>query len=112
MEVTSHTKPVRLPSFSGARKEFHTWWIRFVAYANMCKFLPALKNGGESSMPSSDSMVIDTTTDAGKMIAAAKERNMLAMANLTMAFKTDNLFGLIHKTMSNDWPAGLVHEVV
>jgi hypothetical protein len=65
MEVTSNTKSVRLPSFSGARKDFHTWWIRFVAYANMCKFLAALKAGGELSMPSSDSVVINLTTDAG-----------------------------------------------
>ncbi len=111
MEVTSNTKSVRLPSFSGARKDFHTWWIRFVAYANMCKFLAALKASGEASMPSSDSVVIDLTTDAGKMISAAKERNSLAMANLTMAFETENLFDLIYKTMSTDWPAGLAHEV-
>jgi hypothetical protein len=112
MEVTSSTKLVRLPSFSGARKDFYTWWIRFVAYANMCKFLAALKAGREASMPSSDSVVIDLTTDAGKMIAAAKERNSLAMANVTMAFETENLFGLIYKTMCTDWPAGLAHEVV
>jgi hypothetical protein len=112
MEVTSSMKPVRLPPFSGARKDFHTWWIRVVAYADMCKFLAALKAGRESSMPSSDSVVINLTTGAGKMISAAKERNSLAMANLKMAFETENLFGLIYKTMSTDWPAGLAHEVV
>ncbi len=63
-------------------------------------------------LPSSDLVVIDLTTDAGKMISAAKERNSLAMANLTMAFETDNLFGMIYKTMSTDWPGGLAHEVV
>jgi hypothetical protein len=78
----------------------------------MCKFLAALKAGGESSMPSSDSVVIDLTTDAGKMLSAAKERNSLVMATLTMAFETENLFSLIYKTMSSDWPAGLAHEVV
>ena len=62
-------------------------------------------------LPSSDLVVIDLTTDAGKMISAAKERNSLAMANLTMEFETENLFGLIYKTMSTDWPAGLAHEV-
>jgi hypothetical protein len=78
----------------------------------MCNFLEALKKDGEASMPSSDSVVIDITTDAGKMVAAAKKRNALAMANLTMAFPTENLFGIIYKTMSTDWPAGLAHEVV
>jgi hypothetical protein len=112
MEVSSSLKSVRLPLFSGVRKDFHTWWIRFVAFANMSNFLEALKKGGEASIPSSDSVVIDITTDAGKMVAAAKKRNALAMANLTMAFQTENLFGIIYKTMSTDWPAGLAHEVV
>jgi hypothetical protein len=37
------------------------------------KFLAALQNGGESTMPSSDTEVVDKTTDAGKESAAAKE---------------------------------------
>jgi hypothetical protein len=58
-------------------------------------------------------VVIDITTDASKIVAAAKERNWLHdMANLTMAFQTENIFGLIYKTMSNDWPARLAHKVV
>jgi hypothetical protein len=54
----------------------------------MRKFLAALKKGGEALMPSSDSVVIDIASDTGKMVAAAKERNALAMANLTMAFES------------------------
>jgi hypothetical protein len=46
------------------------------------------------------------------MVAAAKERNLLAMANLTMVFQTENLFGLIYKTMSNDCSAGLAYEIL
>ncbi len=52
----------------------------------MCKSLPSSKNGGQASTPSSDSVVIDITTEPGKMVAAAKKRNALAMANLTKAF--------------------------
>jgi hypothetical protein len=112
MDSTPITKSVRMPSFSGLREDFQTWWIRFVAYANVCKFLGALKKGGEASMPSSDAVVIDMTTELGKKIAAANDRNSLAMANLTMAFETENLFGMIYKTISADWPGGLAHEVV
>jgi hypothetical protein len=112
MDSSTITKSARLSSFSGLRKDFQTWWIRFVAYAYMCKFLAALKKGGEASMPSSDAVVIEMTSETGKKIAAAKERNALAMSNLTMAFETENLFGLIYKTMSNDLPGGLAHEVV
>jgi hypothetical protein len=34
------------------------------------------------------------------------------MANLTMAFETECLLGMIYKAMSNDWQAGLAHLVV
>jgi hypothetical protein len=68
------------------QKDFQTWWIRFIAYVNVCKFWAALKNGGKVSMPSSDLVAIDIATNAGKKAAAAKERNALAVANLTMAF--------------------------
>jgi hypothetical protein len=96
MEVASHhMKLVQLPLSSGVRKDFHIWWIRFVAYANMCKFLAGLKTGGEASMPSSDSVIINTTTDAAKIMAAVKKRDLLALSNLRRAFETDNLFGLI-----------------
>jgi hypothetical protein len=78
----------------------------------VCKFLAALKNGGKASMPFSDAVVIDMTSNSGKMIAAAKERKSSSMDNLTMAFQTENSFGLTYKTMSNDWPAGLAHKVV
>jgi hypothetical protein len=97
---------------SGLGKDFQAWWIRFIAFAKVCKFLAALKNGGEASMPSSDSVVIDIATGVSKKVVAAKERNSLAMANLTMAFQMEIIFGLTCKSMSNNWPAGWAHEVV
>jgi hypothetical protein len=45
----------------------------------VCKFLVvALKNGGNTSMPSSESEVIDEATDAGRETEAAKQRNAMA----------------------------------
>jgi hypothetical protein len=95
MEVSSLTKLVQLPSFSGLQKDFQTWWIRFVAFTDVCKFQAARKNGGDTSMPSSDMVVIDLDTNVGEKIAAAKERNLVAMANLTMAFETESLFDIM-----------------
>ena len=78
----------------------------------MCGFLLALDIGGETTMPESSTEAIDLTTDAGKIPAASKQRNAVAMANLTMAFETENLFGMVYKSMSKDFPAGLAHLVV
>jgi hypothetical protein len=102
MDKTGITKSARLPSFSEMRKDFQTWWIRFVAYMSVCGFLVALEMGGESTMPANNAEVIDMTNDEGKEKAAAKQRNTVAMANLTMAFGTEGLFGKIYKTMSKD----------
>ena len=82
----SEVNVTRLPSFNGTRKDFQTWWVRFIALANISKFVGALKAGGETTMPTSDDESIDESIDAGKAQAAAKHRNALAMANFTMAF--------------------------
>jgi hypothetical protein len=63
-------------------------------------------------MPSIDLVAIGIATNAGKKTAEVKERNAIAMAHLTMAFEIESLFGMIFKSMSNNWPAGLTHRVV
>lgn len=112
MEQTNPTKSAKLPSFSGLRKDYQTWWVRFIAYATVWKFSAALVTGGETTMPSSDAAVLDEMTVTGKASTAAKQRNALAMANLTMAFETEGLLGIVYKSTSSRWPAGLAHEVV
>ena len=37
------TKGVRLPVFDGTHKMFQMWWMRFTAYAVVCKFIKAIK---------------------------------------------------------------------
>ncbi len=63
-------------------------------------------------MHANNAKVIDLADDAGKDKAAEKQRNAVAMANLSMAFETKGLFGMIYKTMSKYWPAGLAYKVV
>jgi hypothetical protein len=62
-----------LPLFSGLRKDFQAWWVRFVACASVGKFLAVLQKNGESTLPQSDTEVIDQTTSADKEKAAAKQ---------------------------------------
>jgi hypothetical protein len=55
----------------------------------------------------------ETTTDVGKLQAAAVKRNVIVMANMTMAFSTDGIMApLVYEAMDEDWPCGLVHKVV
>ena len=112
MENVNETKSVLLPKFDGAYKTFQVWWTRFMAYAAVYRFVQALRIGGEHDLPATEDTVIDTTTDEGKREEAAKKRNALAMANLTMAFTSESTMGLVYKAMSTDWPSGLAHLVV
>jgi hypothetical protein len=69
--------------------------------------------GGESALPQCEAEVIDETTAHGKLVAQAKQRNAVAMANLTIAFEMQGSLGMIYAAMSSAWPAGsLAHEVV
>jgi hypothetical protein len=47
-------------------------------------------------MPSSQATVIDEGTPERVKQAAAKKRNAVAMANLTMAFETDGVMALVY----------------
>ncbi len=108
----SSKKSARLPSFIGLRKDFQTWWIRFIAYAGAWKFQAVLRIGGESDLPPRESDVIDEMTSIGKLAAQAKQRNAVTMVNLTMTFETEGSLRMIYKSMNKDWPEGLAHEVV
>ena len=107
MDSTLSEKSVKLPTFDG----LHAHIPRFKAYATVYKFDQALKVGGERDLPASESVMIDTSTDVRKRQEAAKKRNAVVMANLTMIFMTEATMGLVYKAMSNDWPGGLAHEV-
>ena len=82
------SKSLKLPLFDGEAKTYMIWWSRFEAYAGCIGFLDALEPGGEKVMPRSNKTIVDGTTDEGKLKNAAKKRNQVAMANLTMAFQS------------------------
>jgi hypothetical protein len=58
-------------------------------------------------MPLTEETSYDETTDAGKLTVAAMKRNVIAMANMTMAFTTDGTMVLLYKAMYVYWPSGL-----
>ena len=108
--MDSSDKSVRMPSFDGAPKNFQVWWMRFKAFATVHRFLQALTIGGETDMPATDATVLDSQLDV--LSIAAKKRNAIAMANLTMAFSSEATMGLAYKAITTDWPGGLAHLVV
>jgi hypothetical protein len=82
-------KSLRLPPIDGKPDKFQVWWTRLKAYAGVFGYLAALQPGRETNMPATDKSTINEMTDAGKLQAAAKKRNAIAVANLTMSFTID-----------------------
>lgn len=105
-------KSIPLPTFDGEAKNFQLWWTRFKAYAAVKRFSQAIQRVPDSNLPNTEGAAIDTTTAAGRAQAVALERNMLAIASLTMAFQTEGLINLMLKAESTDWPSGRAHLVV
>jgi hypothetical protein len=111
MDNASEARSVRLtPRFDGTPKAFQVWWIRFMAFATVGKFIKALKN--DTDMPTTEAASIDLSTDRGKLQAAAMNRNAIAISNLTLAFSTEAMMGLVYKAMTTSFPSGLAYMVV
>ena len=101
----SEDSGMKVPVFEGTNKSYTMWWVRFSAYAVMKNFSRALVE--DPALPSKESE--EAATEDAKL---AKRANQVAMASLTMAFKTEAMLNLIFRSMTKDWPGGLAHKVV
>ena len=112
MDTSASERSVRLPTFDGDEKNFQLWWMRFCAYARVYKFASAAKRVRDSNLPLREDETIDVTTDPGKQRAEAKRANDVCMANLTMAFTSEKLMGLVYKATTTAWPSGQAYLVI
>ena len=95
-------KALKLPVFDGEDDKFQMWWLRFICYARVFGFEEALVEGGESDMPLTEKESLDSDTETGKLKIAARKRNSMAMAILTMALSTPGTVALIYDSMEDD----------
>ena len=101
-----------MPSFDGTDEKYQLWWLRFKAFANVHRFGQALEIGGEMTMPTREDTVLDRKVASEKASIDARERNMVAMANLSMALTTDGDISLIYESYTTEWLNGQAHLVV
>ena len=72
--------------FHGSHSTFQLWWIRFVAFVMIFKFIEAVKKGAtDVDMLQDEAEVLDESNSADKKKIVAKNRNAVAMANFSMA---------------------------
>ena len=92
-------KTARVPTFDGESSNCQMWWVRFKAHVKMSGLDKWLKPTIESETPASQEEAenLDETNATDKNKLKAVKRNDEAIANLTLAFTTNDL---LNKTMS------------
>ena len=101
-------KSIPLPTFDGEPKKFQMWWMHFKSYAAVKKFSQAIQRTADPNMPPTEST--NVSQNAAQSIAL--ERNLLAIASLSLAFQSEGQMNMIQKAESKDWPSGKAHIVV
>ena len=103
------SKTVTLPSFSGEKKDYEVWLKRFVAYATLKSFSPALQ---DTHVLPADPENLTTTGEDKKKEQKAIAQNSLAIACLTMSFTKLEDLDSIEDSASTGYPGGVAHEVM
>ena len=96
----------------GDMKEFLIWWICLTAFAsaNGCKLSIGERNA--SKILPDNAEVLDIITADERTMAEAKQKNKIAIVNLTMALVFDRMISLINTSMGTSWPRSLACQVV
>ena len=101
-------KSVSVPTFDGTQKNFSMFWIKMKAFGGVKGFQKALKPEREEDLPATEETVVDENSAAHK----ARDRNLMAMTYLTLAFSTEANMNMIARAQTDEWPNGLVYKVV
>ena len=101
-----------VPRFDGTQSEFLTWWMQFSAFATVGRFGEAIGTTQEVDLPATEATALSADPDIAKRQKAAKWRNNMAIAQLTLAFSKGTLMNIILNAGTTDWPRGLAWNVI
>jgi hypothetical protein len=71
-------------------------------------FSQAIQRTAETDLPTTE----DMNVSQDKPKKAARDRNLMAISCLTLAFQDDALLNIIELSETTDWPSGLAYKVV
>eukprot|EP00957_Ditylum_brightwellii_P109868 8380679-Ditylum_brightwellii.AAC.1 len=78
-------------------------------YGMVYGFGQSIKQTRDPDLPATEGTDINTSNETGQKQAKIVRLNAIVMCNLTMAFPTKSLMGLIYVAITNDWPTGLTY---
>ena len=91
------TNSVQLPKFGGDHKYSQVWWMRFTSYSAVYGFSLSVQKTKYPVFKSGEDTVTNLATAEGKKQEKAKNMNSIAITNLTMAFTSESLIGIVYK---------------
>ena len=101
---------VKLPTFSGKKKDFHTWWVQFCAYCTMKKIHEAQDKAfilpADPKVPEGDNDV------AKKLSKRCVAQNAAVVACLTVASITSDLIEFCTESATKNYPGGIAKVIV
>jgi hypothetical protein len=108
--IADKAKGLPLPLFNVDQVKFKSWWMRFKVFATIKNFSLAIQrtNSKEPKLPATENE--DVSSDNEKRLA--KQRNLMAIACLIMAFQDDASLNILEKSETAEWPSGLAYIVL
>jgi hypothetical protein len=106
--INDSTKSLPLPLFDGEPAKFKSWWMKFKSFATIKNFAQVIQRTAEADLPATEAT--DVSSDNQKRLA--RQRNLMAVSCLTMAFSDDALLNIVEQSETADWPSGLAHIVI
>eukprot|EP00957_Ditylum_brightwellii_P211345 15366072-Ditylum_brightwellii.AAC.5 len=85
---------------------------QFHAYGTVYGFSQSIQRTVDPDLPEMEGATVDEMQPTGVKQAKALKLNTIAMCNLTMAFTTKPLMGMIYTAIKIEWPSGLASSVV
>jgi hypothetical protein len=88
----------KIPTFDGRIQNFPTWWKMFSVYPTMERIKRIMKQESDFHLTEKEVSEIDETDEKGKLAHLAVNRNKLAMASFSIAFKAGKAINIIYAT--------------
>lgn len=110
--MATNSPRISLPTFDGKHKNFSMFWSKIKAYAALHGYSDMISKQKATSLPNEREDNFDNDANIREKQEEAVARNRLAVANFTMAFKTQALMNMITRSQSDEWPSGQAHLVV
>ena len=105
-------RSVQMSVFDGTHATFQVWWMQFTTFAIIHHFKAAINpEGVEGDLPATEATEIATGAD-GAPARAAKRRNSVAYATLSLALTSEQLVCILVAGQTMAWPSRLAWRVV